>query len=112
MSLSSKLFTFGLHGGLLCRGPRHIITHVHWPSWRGQNCTRIRCGQATALLPLAVTVLWSGAPVLCMGSGAPENTIVILGIGGKAGPCNVIGTRVPGGKTGPGTSRGTDTLVL
>ena len=29
-----------------------------------------------------------------------------------AGPCKVIGARVPGGKLGPGRSRGTATLVL
>ena len=49
-----------------------------------------------------------GAPALCMvlcgatgATSAPENTIGALWIGGKAGPCMVIGARVPGRKLGP-----------
>ena len=44
MKLPSKLFKLGLHGGLLCREPRHITRHIHRPSWRGHKCTSIRCG--------------------------------------------------------------------
>ena len=49
--------------------------------------------------------------MLCMDPGAPENAIGALGIGRKACPCMVVGARVPGGKLGPGMSRGAATLV-
>ena len=65
--------------------------HVHWQSWRGHKCTRIRHG-----LIEQRTSDWmhSGAPALCMGAGgasAPKSNTGALAIGRKAGPCNVIG---------------------
>ena len=56
-----------------------------------------------------------GIAALYMGAGAagtPGNNIGTLAIDGKAGPCIVIGARVPGGKTVPGASIGAPILAL